>query len=51
MSDVSRMLDLLAQNPDALKEFGDFNRSIVEKYYSVSKMVADYTKVYETLAP
>lgn len=51
MSDVSHMLDILFKDPDKLKKFGEFNKSIVEKYYSVSKMVKDYVDVYESLSP
>lgn len=40
---------ILCKNADEIGKMGKFNRSIVEKYYSVDRMVDDAIRVYEKI--
>lgn len=50
--DISGLLAVLyALSPGERAEQGKYNRSVVEKYYPVSKMAEDALNVYESLRP
>ncbi len=49
--DVCTLLEMMDSDKDAFAEMGQYNRSIIEKYYSADRMARDYIEVYEKLFP